>query len=137
MLVAPSRDLTAHAVSLLPPTAEQPHGYHRLIGGSVELGETYREAIVREIHEELAATVRDLTYVDVIENMFRIDGVLGHEVVVIYRGHLHPEPAQSGAQLTESDGSAVRVVWRPFDDAFEPLPLFPAGVAHLAVKAGR
>lgn len=137
MLVAPSRDLAAHAVSLLPPTTEQPHGYHRLIGGSVELGETHREAIVREVHEELGATILDLTYVDVIENIFGIDGVLGHEVVFIYLGRLLPEPAQSGAQLTESDGSVVPVVWRPFDDASEPLPLFPAGLADLALNPGR
>lgn len=137
MLVAPRLDLAAHAVSLLPPTAEAPDGYHRLIGGSVELGETHREAIVREVHEELGATVRDLTYVDVVENMFSIEGVPGHEVVFIYRGHLDPEPAPSGAQLTESDGSVVPVVWRPFDDAVEPLPLFPAGAARLALDLGR
>ncbi|MDN5766317.1 MAG: NUDIX domain-containing protein [Humibacillus sp.] len=137
MLVAPSLDLTTHAVSLLPPTAEQPHGYHRLIGGSVEFGETRREAIMREVHEELGATVRDLTYVDVVENVFSIEGVLGHEVVFIYRGHLHPEPAPSRAQLTESDGSVVPVVWRPFDDDLEPRPLFPAGIARLALNLGR
>ena len=136
MLVAPRQDVTAHAVSVLPPTAEQPHGYHRLIGGGVELGETHREAIVREVREELGATIRDLTYVDVVENIFRIDGVLGHEVAFIYRGRLDPEPAQSGAQLAESDGSVLPVVWRPFDDAFEPLPLFPSGVAHLALTPG-
>ena len=133
MLVAPSRDLATHAVSLLPPTAEHPHGHHRLIGGSVELGETHREAILREVREELGASVQDLTYVDVIENIFRIDGVRGHEIVFIYRGRLHPEPAQCGAQLTESDGSVAPIVWRPFDDALEPLPLFPAGIAHRAL----
>ena len=36
--------------------------------------------------------------------------------------------------LTESDGRVVPVVWRPFDDALEPLPLFPAGVARLALN---
>ncbi len=63
--------------------------------------------------------------------------MLGREVVFIHRGHLPPEPAPNGAQLTESDGSVVPVVWRPFDDAFEPLPLFPAGVAQLALNLGR
>lgn len=55
-----------------------------MIGGSVELGESHREAIVREVDEELGATIRDLTYVDVIENIFRINGVLGHEIVIVY-----------------------------------------------------
>lgn len=132
MLVAPSADGAAHAVSLNPPTSEHPLGYHRLIGGSVEPGESHREAIVREVREELAAAIRDLTYLDVVENIFRINGVLGHEVVFVYSGCLEPEPARIGATLTESDGSVVPVVWRPFDDQDEPLPLFPAAIADLA-----
>ncbi len=56
MLIAPNHDRTAHAVSLNPPTAEHPEGYHRLIGGGVELGETHRQAILREVDEELGAT---------------------------------------------------------------------------------
>lgn len=136
MLVAPNADHTAHAVSVSPPTAEHPDGYHRLVGGSVELGETHREAIVREVQEELGATISELTYVDVVENIFRIDGVLGHEVVFVYSGRLDPEPAPSGTMLTEDDGSTAPVVWRPFDDANEPLPLFPAAAARIALKAG-
>ena len=40
MLIAPNDGLTAHAVTLNPPTEENPDGYRRLIGGGVELGET-------------------------------------------------------------------------------------------------
>ena len=43
MLLAPDGAGTSHAVSVNPPTAENPTGYHRLIGGGVELGETARE----------------------------------------------------------------------------------------------
>jgi ADP-ribose pyrophosphatase YjhB (NUDIX family) len=129
MLVAPDEAGTAHAVSLNPPTREHPGGYHRLIGGGVELGETHREAIVREVGEELGATVHDLTLLTSIENIFRYDGELGHEIVFLYTGRLDPQPAPTGATLTESDGSVVPVVWRPYDDAAEPLPLFPSGVA--------
>ena len=42
------------------PSAENPQGYHRLIGGSVNLGEPHRDAIVREVDEELGATIRSL-----------------------------------------------------------------------------
>ncbi len=134
MLVAPSRDGLSHAVSLNPPTQEHPEGYHRLIGGSVELGETHREAVVREVGEELGAVIEDLAYVGVIENIFRIDGVLGHEVVFVHTGRLVPQPERDGATLTESDGSVAPIVWRPFADAGEPLPLFPAGAAGLASR---
>ena len=128
MLLAPSPDRTAHAVTLNPPTEENPAGYHRLVGGGVELGETAHEAVQREVDEELGAVVRDLTLLSTVESIFRIDGVLGHEVVFLYSGRLDPQPAPTGAVLTESDGSVVPVVWRPIDDGDEPLPLYPAAV---------
>jgi len=126
MLIAPNADRTAHAVSLNRPTAEHPGGHHRLIGGSVELGETHREAIVREVDEELGARIEGLTYLGAVENIFRIDGVLGHEVVFLYSGQLDPSPPAQDAFLTECDGSIVPVVWRSLTGE-EALPLFPAG----------
>ena len=128
MLIAPNADLTAHAVSVNAPTAENPDGYHRLIGGSVELGETHRDAIVREVDEELGASIRDLTFLTTVENIFRIDGVLGHEIVFLYTGRLDPAPAAVGATLTEIDGTTIPVVWRPLDDRGESLPLYPGAV---------
>ncbi len=126
MLIAADGSGAAHAVSLNPATRENPAGYHRLIGGGVELGETHRDAIVREVGEELGAVVRDLRYLACVENIFLIDGVPGHEVVFLYAGRLDPVPAAHGATLTESDGSVVPVVWRPVHDEGEPLPLYPA-----------
>jgi 8-oxo-dGTP pyrophosphatase MutT (NUDIX family) len=126
MLIAPNGDFSAHAVSVNPPTAENPEGYHRLIGGSVDLGEHHRDAIVREVAEELGATIHDLAFLATVENIFLIDGEPGHEVVFLYSGRLEPEPALVDASLTESDGSILPVAWRPFDDAHESLPLYPA-----------
>jgi ADP-ribose pyrophosphatase YjhB (NUDIX family) len=136
MLVAPNEDLTGHAVSLNRPTMENPAGYHRLIGGGIDLGETHHDAIVREVDEELGATIHDLAFLATVENIFQIDGVLGHEIVFLYCGRLEPQPALRDATLTESDGTIVPVVWRPFDDTGESLPLYPAGavpwIRHLA-----
>ena len=126
MLVAPNDSRTSHAVSLNPPTRENPDGYHRLIGGGVDLGETHRDAVIREVDEELGASVQDIALLTTVENIFRIDGVLGHEIVFLYSGRLQPQPAAQDAFLTESDGSMVPVVWRPIDDAHESLPLYPA-----------
>jgi ADP-ribose pyrophosphatase YjhB (NUDIX family) len=126
MVIAPSDDFNRHAVTLNPPTQENPRGYHRLIGGSVELGESHRDAIVREVDEELGATILELNLLATVENIFRIDGVLGHEVVFLWDGRLEPAPPVRDATLTESDGTVVPVVWRAFEDAQEPLPLYPA-----------
>jgi ADP-ribose pyrophosphatase YjhB (NUDIX family) len=136
MLIAPNDDLTAHAVTLNPPTDENPMGYHRLIGGSVDVGETHRDAIVREVDEELRATIHELTYLATVENIFLIDGVLGHEVVFLYSGRLEPQPAMRDATLMESDGSTVPVVWRPFGDTGESLPLYPATAVPWAHRLG-
>ncbi|MBM6401899.1 NUDIX domain-containing protein [Phycicoccus sonneratiae] len=125
MLIAPNADRTAHAVTLHPSTREDPDGYHRLIGGGVEDGESHHDAIVREVDEELGATIGDLAYVARVENVFRLDGVPGHETVFVYSGLLEPQPAAAGAVLTESDGSVVPVVWRSFDDERESVPLYP------------
>ncbi len=125
MLIAPNDDRTAHAVTLNPPTRENPGGYHRMIGGSTELGEGHRAAIVREVDEELGATVLDLTFLGSVESSFRVDGVPGHEIVFLYAGRLEPPPAPTGAVVTESDGSILPVVWRSFDETTESLPVYP------------
>lgn len=125
MLIARSADGSRHLVSINPPTSENPLGYHRLVGGSVELGETHREAIIRQVDEELGARILELTHLGRIENIFRYNGELGHEIVALYSGILDPAPALEGGTLTESDGSTVPVVWRPVDDADEKVPLYP------------
>lgn len=129
MLIAPNADGSRHLVSSNPPTAENPLGYHRLIGGSVELGETHRNAIIREIDEELGACILDLDYLGVVENIFHLNGELGHEIVALYRGRLAPAPPSQDGTLTESDGSIVPVVWRPLNDADVTVPLYPAATS--------
>lgn len=55
----------------------------------------------------------------------------GYHRLIVYTGRLDPEPAAVGATLTESDGSVVPVVWRPFEGDAEQLPLYHAGVLPL------
>lgn len=134
MLIALDEELNAHAVSLLPPTLENPEGYHRFIGGGVEVGETHAQAVIREVREELGASIRDLTYLDVVESIYSINGHTGHEIVFMYTGRLEPKPCREGGQLMEGDGSVLPVVWRALHDINEPLPLYPAAAAALAAR---
>jgi ADP-ribose pyrophosphatase YjhB (NUDIX family) len=136
MLIAPDAERATHAVSLCPPTPENPLGYHRLIGGTVEVGESHRDAVIREVREELDASIRHLRYLDVVESIFRVDGHAGHEIVFVYTGRLDPQPPREGAELSESDGTVLPVVWRPLHDAAEPLPLYPEGATALTERLG-
>ena len=130
-LIARNRDHTAHAVTFNAPTSENPAGYHRLIGGTVELGESHHDTIRREIDEELGATIRRLSFVTTVENIFTINGVIGHEVVFVHSGYLDPQPPTVAATLTESDGSSVPVVWRSMTGRHETVPLYPSAVEPL------
>ena len=58
--------------------------YCRPIGGGVEFGEHSRDAMLREIREELGTEVENLELVGVLENIFIYEGQQGHEVVFVY-----------------------------------------------------
>ena len=106
--------------------------FHRLLGGGIELGERSEAAVVREIAEEIEATLLDPTLLGVVENVFEFAGERGHEVVFVYAGHLAEGdhvPAEGGTYA--DNGVPMRVEWRPLDDADVDLPLYPEGVREL------
>ena len=107
--------------------------FHRLLGGGVELGERSEEAVVREIAEELRATLLEPRLLGVLENVFTYDGEVGHEVVFVYTGRLDEGdvvPPEGG--WYDDVGTPMWVEWRscgqPDADA---LPLYPDGVREL------
>ncbi|MCH7321499.1 NUDIX domain-containing protein [Solibacillus sp. MA9] len=58
--------------------------YYRPIGGTIELGEKSSDTIKREYIEEIAVDIEIKRYMGCLENIFRIDGNLGHEIIQIY-----------------------------------------------------
>ena len=107
--------------------------FHRLVGGGVELGERAEEAVVREIAEELRATLLEPRLLGVLENVFTYDGEPGHEVVFVYAGRLAEGdvvPPEGG--WFEDNGEPMWVEWRRCDAADDDgLPLYPDGVGNL------
>ncbi|MFC7487717.1 NUDIX hydrolase [Knoellia sp. CPCC 206453] len=136
MAVLLGSDGTRHAVARLEPSRENPEGYHRLVGGGVEFGETSLEAVVREVREELGATLIDPSLLGVLENHFELDGDPGHEVVFVYCGRLDPAdrvPPQGG--MFADNDQPMPVEWRPIDDASVRIPLYPSGAGALVRQA--
>jgi mutator protein MutT len=79
-------------------------------GGTVELGETLEEAVVRELREETGLEVRPVCLLAVFERIDRRDdAVLYHYVIADYLCEL-----VSGAPRAGSDAEAVSLV-RPED----------------------
>ncbi|MCD2108741.1 NUDIX domain-containing protein [Rhodococcus erythropolis] len=58
--------------------------FHRLIGGSIEFGETAEAALRREFAEELGVTLGSVELLEVVENIFEFEGRLGHEIVHVF-----------------------------------------------------
>jgi ADP-ribose pyrophosphatase YjhB (NUDIX family) len=135
MAYLPNAAGTHHAVL----RGHDPQGdrvFHRLIGGSVELGERSAEAIVRDVREELNATLVDIELLGVAENIFTYDGELGHEVVFVYAGRLAEGdvvPLEGG--WYDDVGGPMFVEWRPvgapIDGDVDTLPLYPDGLGEL------
>jgi len=79
---------------------KQDYYYYRPLGG-IEFGETSRDAIIREIREELSAEIEDVRWLGTLENIFTLDGEPGHEIVMvchadfICRGACHAYPRAS------------------------------------------
>ena len=84
--------------------------YCRPLGGGIEFGERSRDALLREIKEEVGAEVENLELIGVLENIFTFEGARGHEVVFVYdaqfkdkslyeRGELQVREAEINADL--------------------------------------
>jgi 8-oxo-dGTP pyrophosphatase MutT (NUDIX family) len=58
--------------------------YYRPLGGGIEYGESSREAVLREIREELSVEVENLKLIGVLENIFIYEGQQGHEIVFVF-----------------------------------------------------
>ena len=56
----------------------------RPLGGGIEPGEFSRDAVAREIREELGVEIENLRLLTVIENIFTFEGDPWHEIVFIF-----------------------------------------------------
>jgi ADP-ribose pyrophosphatase YjhB (NUDIX family) len=111
--------------------------FFRLLGGTVEFGETGREAVRRELREELGADAEVGRLLATIENLFTYEGEAAHELCLVYECSLRDEGLyardQWDAQETTSEGVVTHPVsWRSVD-SFGPDrdTLYPEEVADL------
>ena len=58
--------------------------FYRPLGGSIELGEKSAHTVIREFKEELHTEVEITNYLGCLENIFHLDGEMGHEIIQLY-----------------------------------------------------
>lgn len=100
--------------------------FYRIIGGTIELGETAEQCIKREIKEELDSNIYDLELITVLENIF-LDGPppTGHEIVFLFKGKAD-EKIYSLDTMPILDKEGHRASWIKIEDIVsKKLDCFP------------
>src|SRR3989338_5403984 len=73
--------------------------FYRVLGGSMQFGETSEEGVRREIREELNSEIEDLKFLDVVENTFVYKGKPGHEIIFLFQGTLADKEIYKKAKI--------------------------------------
>ena len=115
--------------------------FYTPLGGKVEFGEYGREAVSRELKEEIGAKVRDIRYIGALENIFDFERKHGHEIVLVYETRfvdrsLYDKTVIKGEEDSQEHGGAFRAVWKPLKYfAAGRAPLYPDGLLELIERA--
>lgn len=108
--------------------------FYRPLGGGIEFGESSRDAVEREISEEMGLEVDNLRYLFAIENIFTFNGAPGHEIVMVYDGEFADSSVYDKPELEccESNNLSFRAVWKRLDEFGEGKPpLYPSGLLEM------
>ncbi len=107
--------------------------FGRPLGGGIEFGEHSRDAVVREIREELGAEITDVELLGIMESIYVYEGAPGHEIVFVYSGRFVDESLYERASLTVTEGKRqFEAYWRsPQDLKEQSILLVPEGIADL------
>lgn len=99
-------------------------------GGSIAFGETREEALIREFREEFGCGVAITGPWSVFENIFRHEGVLGHEIVFAADVGLHDAAlyGRDAIHFREDNGTPCTARWFRPDALDEGVALFPDGL---------
>ena len=107
--------------------------YYRPIGGTIELGETSAETLMREFKEELSVEVSIEQYVTCLENIFSIHTNIGHEIIQIYLVKLNDPTLYKKERFDIKEGNKMTYAkWIPIVEVEAGQKvLFPNGLPEL------
>ncbi|MGZ7150375.1 NUDIX hydrolase [Bacillus sp. BC08] len=106
--------------------------FYRPLGGSIELGEKSAHTVIREFKEELHTEVEITHYLGCLENIFHLDGEMGHEIIQLYSVCLLDTSLYEMERMNIQDEQTVSYAkWIPIT-AFiqEKKILYPDGILN-------
>lgn len=105
--------------------------FHRLLGGGVEFGERGKDAVRRELHEEIGVDIQVDRFAGVIESIFVYDGRPGHEVALIYEAVFEDRDLYRRDRFDGIEEDPVDAIWRAVGGPCSEVALYPPGVCEL------
>jgi 8-oxo-dGTP pyrophosphatase MutT (NUDIX family) len=107
--------------------------FYRPLGGAIEFGERGPECVVREVREEMEAEIKELNYLETIENIFVCNGRPGHEIVLVYEAKLVDSHLYEVESVRcKENGDEFVAVWKPMQTfRAGEAPLYPEGLLDL------
>ncbi|MEK4759565.1 NUDIX hydrolase [Viridibacillus sp. FSL E2-0187] len=110
--------------------------YYRPIGGTIELGEKSSETIIREYNEEIAVGIEIKRYIACLENIYRIDGNIGHEITQIYLVEFIDQTLYQKESFKVVEGSKTTFAkWISLEEIIDGKKiLYPNGLIELLQK---
>ena len=107
--------------------------YYRPLGGGINFGERARDALHRELRDEIDRSVEIVEQIGVSENIFELDGEPGHQLMFefIVRWPDGEEPADLAPMVgSEDNGEPIDAHWLPLDRVCAgDYTLYPDGLA--------
>lgn len=105
--------------------------YYRPIGGTIELGERSKDALVREFQEELQAEVKVLKSLGCLENIYKVKGRIGHEITLLYTVEFINRSLYEQESFVMTEGSKVTTAKWVDVNALAGKIVFPDGLLDL------
>lgn len=100
--------------------------YYALIGGRIKMGENSKNALKRELEEELGKQVNIQDFLGIIENFFVKDDVKYHELLFIYKAEFKSDKDKQIEDVLENkEGkSYLKYHWVDFEklDEYKIVP---------------
>lgn len=110
--------------------------FYRPLGGTIELGERSDEALIREYKEEIGVDISITEYIACLENIYRIENQIGHEITQIYLVDFKEKTLYQEESFVVSEGSKItNAKWIELEALFkDKMVLFPNGLTELLAE---